>query len=109
MLQELYPLRTGDYLRPSLWRRRLVIGHLALDLTVQRQENVEERSARVGNRIQALRIEQRLSQMGLANALHVSAQTIDHMERGTYTPSLALAFRVSQFFDLAIEDIFSYL
>ena len=109
MLQEVSSGRIGDYLRPSLWRRRLLIGHFAVDLTVQRQESVEERRAHVGNRVKALRMEQQLSQIGLAGALNVSAQTIDSIERGTYIPSLALAFRVSQFFDLAIEEVFSYL
>jgi len=36
----------------------------------------------------------------------VNPQTIGYLERGEYNPSLALAFRFSELFDLPVEKIF---
>ncbi|MBM3812587.1 MAG: helix-turn-helix domain-containing protein [Acidimicrobiia bacterium] len=43
----------------------------------------------------------------LAKALDVSYQTIGYLERGDFHPSLELAFRISEFFGIPIEAIFS--
>lgn len=59
------------------------------------------------NRLKFLRAERRLSRLDLANAIGVNPQTIGYLERGEYNPSLELAFRLSEFFDLPIEAIFS--
>jgi len=59
------------------------------------------------NRLSTLRAERGLSRRDLADVLRVNRQTIGYLERGDYSPSLALAFRVSQYFDLPIEAIFS--
>jgi putative transcriptional regulator len=59
------------------------------------------------NRLPVLRAERGLSRLGLANAIGVNYQTIGYLERGEYSPSLELAFRISAFFDLPIEAIFS--
>ena len=58
------------------------------------------------NRIEALRRERGIRQEDLAQALGVSRQTIISLEKGKYNPSLALAFRLSRFFGLPIEEIF---
>lgn len=59
------------------------------------------------NRIPVLRAERNMSRQDLAQALDVSYQTIGYLERGDFHPSLDLAFRISEFFGLPIEAIFS--
>ena len=60
------------------------------------------------NRLEELRKERGIKQEELAEALEVSRQTIGSLENGRYNPSILLAFRVADFFGLAIEDIFIY-
>ena len=59
-------------------------------------------------RIQELRKTQKLSQAELADALGVTRQTIISLEKGRYTASLKLAFKIARFFGKSIEDIFIY-
>jgi putative transcriptional regulator len=47
-----------------------------------------------------------LSQGELAEAVDVTRQTINAIERDRYDPSLELAFELAAHFDCAIEDIF---
>jgi DNA-binding XRE family transcriptional regulator len=54
-----------------------------------------------------LRTERGLSRRDLAGALGINYQTIGYIERGEYNPSLELAFRLSEYFSLPIEAIFS--
>lgn len=63
--------------------------------------------AKVYNCLQALRTERGLSRQDLAGALGISYQTASYLERGDYSPSLALALRMSEFLGLPIEAIFS--
>lgn len=59
------------------------------------------------NRLAVLRAERGLSRQDLADAVGVNYQTIGYLERGDYTPSLDLAFRLGEHFSLPIEAIFS--
>lgn len=59
------------------------------------------------NRIAVLRAERSVSRQELARALGVNAQTVGFLERGDYAPSLELAFKMSEFFSLPIEAVFS--
>jgi len=61
----------------------------------------------IHNRLPVLRAERGLSRQGLAEAIGVNPQTIGYLERGDYSPSLELAFRLSEFFDLPIETMFA--
>jgi putative transcriptional regulator len=47
-----------------------------------------------------------LSQADLAEAIGVTRQTINSIERGRYDPSLELAFTLAAYFETTIEDIF---
>jgi len=47
-----------------------------------------------------------LSQGELAEAVGVSRQTINAIERDRYDPSLELAFKLAAYFDLQIEELF---
>ena len=59
------------------------------------------------NRIAVLRAERGVSRQDLADALGVNYQTIGFLERGDYSPSLKLAFGLSEYFGLPVEAIFS--
>lgn len=61
----------------------------------------------VFSRIEELRAERGLSRQELADAVGVHYQTVGYLERGEYSPSLALALRISHALDLLIEDLFS--
>lgn len=59
------------------------------------------------NRIARLRAEHGVTRRALADALGVHYQTIGYIERGEFNPSLALALRVAEFFDVPMEAVFS--
>lgn len=61
----------------------------------------------VHNRIAALRSERGVTRRELADALGVHYQTVGYLERGEYSPSLHLALRLADFFDLPVEVVFS--
>ena len=46
-----------------------------------------------------------MSQADLAEAVGVTRQTINSIERGRYDPSLELAFRLARFFEVRVEDL----
>jgi DNA-binding XRE family transcriptional regulator len=71
------------------------------------QTKQSESGTQLYNRIPVLRAERNLSRQDLARALDVSYQTIGYLERGEYNPSLDLAFRMSEFFGVPVEAIFS--
>ena len=58
------------------------------------------------NRLKVLRAERNWSQGDLAERLGVSRQSVNAIETGKYDPSLPLAFRIADLFELAIEAIF---
>ena len=58
------------------------------------------------NRLRVLRAERQWSQQDLAERLEVSRQSVNAIETGKYDPSLPLAFRIAELFDLPIENIF---
>ena len=60
------------------------------------------------NRLEALRKQRGINQEQLADALEVSRQAIGSLENGRYNPSILLAFKISRYFGLPIEDIFIY-
>ena len=59
------------------------------------------------NRLKVLRAMRDWSQSDLAERLAVSRQSVNAIETGKYDPSLPLAFRIAELFDLPIEEIFS--
>jgi putative transcriptional regulator len=60
----------------------------------------------IHNQIPVLRAEMNLTQQELADAVGVTRATIIALEKGSYNPSLELAFRLSKFFKVKIEKIF---
>lgn len=63
----------------------------------------------ITNKVYEYRVLARLSQRELAQQVGVSKQTIFVMEKGNYLPSLLLAFRIAQFFNVEITEIFEYV
>jgi putative transcriptional regulator len=58
------------------------------------------------NRLKVLRAQRNWSQADLGERLEVSRQSVNAIETGKYDPSLPLAFRIAELFDLSIEEIF---
>ncbi|RNL86909.1 helix-turn-helix transcriptional regulator [Halostreptopolyspora alba] len=61
----------------------------------------------VYNRISVLRAERGVSRRQLAEALGVHYQTVGYLERGEYSPSLYLALRIAQYFEVPVEVVFA--
>ena len=59
------------------------------------------------NRIRELRTERGWTQQDLAEAVGVSRQSINSIERQRYEPSLALALTFARLFGLPADEIFS--
>ena len=59
-------------------------------------------------KIKEYRKERKLTQDDLAKAVDVTRQTIISLENGKYIASLQLAFKLSKFFDVKIEDLFIF-
>ncbi len=59
------------------------------------------------SRLKVLRAERSWSQQDLADRLEVSRQSVNAIETGKYDPSLPLAFRIAELFDLTIEEVFT--
>ena len=64
-------------------------------------------SETIHNRIAVLRAERGISRRELAEALGVHYQTIGYLERGEYSPSLHLALRIAEYFEVTVEVLFS--
>lgn len=58
------------------------------------------------NRIAVLRAETGITRQELANRVDVNYQTIGFIERGDYSPSLELAFKIAKVFNVDVTSIF---
>jgi putative transcriptional regulator len=58
------------------------------------------------NDVRALRTHRQLSQQQLAEAMDVSRQTINSIEKERYTPSLPLAIALARYFERTVEEVF---
>jgi len=63
----------------------------------------------ISNKVYEYRVLARMSQQELAEKVGVSKQTIFVMEKGNYVPTLLLAFRIADFFNVDVNDIFTYV
>lgn len=63
----------------------------------------------ISNNIRTLRFHQgEMTQQQLADKAGVTRQTIVAIEKGNYSPSLELAFRIARVFGKTIEEVFQY-
>jgi len=61
----------------------------------------------IRNNIRKLRFHHdEMTQQQLAEKVEVTRQTIIAIEKGKYTPSLELAFRIARIFDAPFEEVF---
>ncbi|MBX3062394.1 MAG: helix-turn-helix transcriptional regulator [Anaerolineae bacterium] len=61
----------------------------------------------IGNNIRKLRFERdEMTQQQLADKVGVTRQTIVAIEKGNYSPSLELAFRIAISFSVPLEQVF---
>lgn len=60
------------------------------------------------NNLKVLRAKNDLTQQDLAEKVDVTRQTIISIEKQKYEPSLSLAFKLANYFDVKIEDIFKF-
>ena len=58
------------------------------------------------NRLKELRAKQGLNQQQLGSLVGASRETISLIERGDYNPSITLALRISQVFQVPVEQVF---
>jgi len=64
-------------------------------------------SEAIYKRIAMLRAERGISRRQLADALGVHYQSIGYLERGEFSPSLHLALRIAEYFEVTVEVVFS--
>ena len=65
-------------------------------------------SDKLQTKIQELRKTRKITQSELADAVNVTRQTIISLENGRYNASLILAHKISQFFEVSIEQLFIF-
>ncbi len=58
------------------------------------------------NRLKILRAEKEMTQQDLAEAIGVSRQTINAMEKGKYVPSTILALKLARHFEKGVGEVF---
>ena len=56
-------------------------------------------------KVRQLRVAAGLTQQQLAERVHVSARTIISIEKGQYSPSLMLAYRMARVFGVTVEQL----
>ena len=56
-------------------------------------------------KVKELRLQNQLTQQQLADLAYVSSRTIISIEKEKYNPSLMLAYRMAQVFDVSIEEL----
>ena len=69
----------------------------------------EMAKSNIQNNIRRLRFNTgEMTQQELADKVQVSRQTIIAIEKGNYSPSLELAFRLAHIFNTPLEEVFIY-
>ena len=60
------------------------------------------------NRNEEIRNAKGIRQDELAKLMGVSRQTISSLENGRYNPSIMLAYKISRYFGMTIEEVFIF-
>lgn len=56
-------------------------------------------------KVKALRLAAKMTQQQLADAVQVSSRTIISIEKEQYNPSLMLAYRIAEIFNVSVEEL----
>jgi len=63
----------------------------------------------IQNNIRRLRFDRKeMTQQELADRIGVTRQTVNAIELGKYSPSLEIAFRISEVFGVPLDQVFQY-
>lgn len=62
----------------------------------------------IQNRIKILRVERDWTQADLADKVGISRQAVISIEKYKYTPSLELAFKIAEVFNVSINEVFEH-
>ena len=62
----------------------------------------------IRNRLKVLRAERDWTQSDLADRVGISRQAVISIEKYKYTPSLELALKIAQAFQVPIQEVFDY-
>lgn len=62
----------------------------------------------IQSHVKRYRLEAQLTQEDLAKKLGVTRQTINAIEQSKYQPTLYLAYKCAQLFNVRIEDLFEF-
>lgn len=66
-------------------------------------------SSQISNKVRELRFHHgEMSQEQLSDIVGVTRQTIIAVEKGKYSPSLELAFKISRVFGAKVDEVFQY-
>lgn len=60
------------------------------------------------NNLKDFRFKADINQQDFGACVGVSRQTISLIERGDYSPSVTLALKIAKYFNVSVEDIFTY-
>ncbi|WP_440896613.1 helix-turn-helix transcriptional regulator [Amphibacillus sp. Q70] len=63
----------------------------------------------VDNRIREFRKNRGIKQLQMAEDLQVTRQTLTAIENSKYNPSLELALKIADYFDVSIHEIFTLM
>lgn len=56
-------------------------------------------------KVKEFRLQAGITQQQLAELVHVSSRTIISIEKGQYSPSLMLAYRMAELFQTSVEEL----
>jgi putative transcriptional regulator len=67
------------------------------------------KECKIDTTIRTLRfLKNEMTQQELADKVNVTRQTIASIEKGKYSPSLELAFKIALVFNKPLEEVFTY-
>ena len=65
--------------------------------------------SQIQNNIRRMRFDaNEMTQQQLADQVGASRQTIVAIEKGNYSPSLELAFKIARVFNTSVDEVFTY-
>ena len=73
-----------------------------------RKKSSEDYGIKWKSRLKVFRAENDLTQQDVAEKLNITRQTISGIEKGKYNPSLVLAYKIADLFDVTVEEMFIF-
>lgn len=92
-------------MRPVSILLTTILFYRNMKLTSHETNFMLERAWDMKNKVRELRHAMGITQQQLADLVHVSSRTIISIEKGQYSPSLMLAYRMARVFHTTVEDL----